>query len=735
MARTRGGHIQGRAQVQTRLSAAPGVSKAVSTAGADAWRSVSRATFGTLGQLSEAATGFTQGKLKERAEADTAAGQQARSKELLEGGGVQEQSALEKYRPAFRRGYLTVEATSKLADARMELTRKMAQMEPDEDPRGAINETLAPLLEGKEFQDPEVRAKLAGDVENIRSQAVEFYRKNEMAEFIERQQEQVGTLVRTGIKDGSLLTQEGFDQTMAGLATEDFGFIQNDERSDIFSTRAVDLMETGESDPDKIREALQNIKDADGISLWDRRDPQGNRWADRFDNAAKTGANVRAKIREEQVAVVEAQSETRFSALADRGAFSESQIFGEADKLGKTGKELFSFVRYWTNQNEAGRNRIEAEAKAAARNAALIKQIAVGNVLQHKTSELRKAASQQWVAAFQTGDSKQMGQVIERFTKMGVKIPEIEDMMARPTKNNLAHLADLHSAMRRIDPIVAGSYLDGPSAPLIVQHLADRRAGMSAEESIAGLPVGMNKVTQAQAQQTVSGVWGDYAKARDPSALPGGRTYQPWMDAAIKQKATRLMSLNGNLDPTTVLKTAEAQVLSETEVINGVTVRRAGMRVGAAPAVNEFIKAQQGRLKGEIDDDILAGVTAMPSEHDGNTFYLAQPNGFPLVNPKTGRFVTFDPNNVASAFERYRDDQDAAEAQHIARQVERASKQRNGNWRIEPEAPTEPFQSSFELTPSTWNQHKAAPPLSTSGTRPAPTTFKRKSFEEWASEN
>ncbi len=652
MARIRNAHVIERMQVASRASPPVAVERNVLTGLSDAKRGVSAATHDVISRLGQAVQGVTQDRLATRFQRDKQTGAEARTNELLGGAAVQQEDALAQYRPAFRHGYLLTEGANRVAQVSTELTRKMAAMEPDEDPSAAIQETLAPLMQNKAFNDPAVRQQLHQSVEGLRQSAVETYRKNELAEMLERQQENLASLARIGIQDRTLWSQEGVDKFREQLNTEQFAYLSADEADNIVATAMADLIETGEVDPAEAQGFLQGTKSGDGVPLWDRKDSNGNRWADHFDNAVKAGSAVRQRATEEKRAEVQAAKEHEWVGLAYRGGFSPMKINAEADRLGLSGGDRLAFVRRWESQNHAGLERLRREAEEAERHRKTLEAMQMGNHLQHTNAQLQKAASEEWAKAMASGDIKASVRVIAQFTRAGVVIPQLRDLLNSPTANNMPRLKDLYENLSKIDPVVADRYLTDDNAALLMSYTRDLAGGSNAAEAIQNLPVGAKKAERREAAETINRAYTHWSKDQ-PETLKDGVARPPWLAAEVRQRATQMLANNAGLRPEDALAAAERQAVASTETINGVLVRPGALQRGAAAFVTQHVMDVEKELGDTLPSEFRGKLYAAPDQRDGRVFNVLSPQGFPLINPKTGDFIRFDPNEVAAARHRY----------------------------------------------------------------------------------
>lgn len=264
-------------RVTTPAAISPPEQYRISTTGAEAqsYSAVSIIASGVLGRLSAAANGVTQDRLQQQNREDLTKGAQQRTQETVDGTAAQPEDALASYTPAFRRGYYLTEASNKIDDARRSLVQRVAQMDVGEDAQPVIQETLGDLMKQREFQDPQVMAQLQPKVDQVRAQVLDVRQKSETAELLERQSENVNTMLRSAALDGSLLAPGGLERAAAALDTPEFAYVTQDEFYDSASAQIEDVLASGEGNLDKLTTFLQNTKDASGVPLWDRKTPNG----------------------------------------------------------------------------------------------------------------------------------------------------------------------------------------------------------------------------------------------------------------------------------------------------------------------------------------------------------------------------------------------------------------------------------------------------------------------------
>lgn len=669
MSRQRSRETGRRVQVQTQ---GEGVRLAVQNTSFDSHRGVSRATQDVIARLGGLAQGIVQDRTTRKFETDAVEGQRARTEEALAGTEARQEDALAGYSHAFRRGYFMTEAANKLTDTRRALHKTLAAMEPGDDPQPVIEEALASMVTDRAFQDPQVMRQITPAVNRLRDEVLSAHQKYEMAEVLTRQTENLTQLARLGIQDGSLRTGEGLEAFYETVGGEDYAYLSRDDANDILSAALVDLMETGEVDPDEMVGWLQETVDGNNVPLWDRRGGDGSAWSDRFTTAASAGARVRQQAQAEKVAQEQSDMEIKLQRAAYNGRLGEAQINAYADQWGLTGSERLQFVRHWGSKDEAGRRRLEEAAARAANRVDIGRSLAMGMPHAHTSAELRKYAEDQFQAAVLASGSNDILAglpVIIQMAQWGVEVPQVRDLLNRSTAGNMGKNYDLYRALADYDPVLADRYVDDKNAILYAEHHVNTtRHGMTPAESLRYLPTGANKDTRPMIEARMGRAITEFARTdKDYAALPFREQQR------VQARANAIARELPDADPERIMKQALRRVQDETVEVNGQRVPRMGMQDHQLPAINEFLKrvGVDAVREGVIDRALQNRIQVRPSAANDGTFVVTTETGYPLVRPGTTEFYDFDPGELSRAkveFETRRAEREAVEGQQRARE-------------------------------------------------------------------
>lgn len=671
MARIKGQEITRRTVIQSRTSDAPDLRVQADLDSSRGHSAVSLAAVDALGKLGAVAQRAKQDKDAKRYDSDLAQGQKDRFTETANGAAAQAPETLAERTEGYRRGYFLTEGINRVNDAKLAIAKEVAMLRPGESADPIVQKHLGTLMEAPEFQDPVILKQLQPSLMQLQQGVAEYHQKVELAEIFDSQKENLRGIARAGVQDGSLLTPEGVTRFREALNTEQLAFLSQDDADDILSDAYVDLIETGQIDPEVAKAALQKPIAGDQNALWDR---EG--WGEKFETAVASGAAVRARAFEEKQAEVLAGMEYTLQGRASKGQLSIAEIAKVADQVGVTGKDRLAFTRRWIDQNDAGLKHMQSEARRAAEHRETIAAITAGNVMSMTDSRLRKSAEKEWAAAVASADPKKRAEIIGRYTRAGIVIPQLQDMLGRTTSANLTANYSLYAELAKIDPIVADRYLSAENAVLFDRHHANiTQFGMTPQESIQSLPTGANKARRPEVASAITSASSRYFK--DNPTLPNGTTRAPAVAARIQQEAIRLGVANPNASPEDNLRVAERRVMSDLIEVNGRTVPRGGARPAAAPAITSFVRdgAKELVSLGVISEELSAGVYAAPLPSNPNRFVMLLPNGFPVANPRTGKAITFDPLEIAQARQEYDSQRREAEtrrSQEVNQRLRRA---------------------------------------------------------------
>lgn len=593
---------------------------------------------------------------------DVTQGQKDRTVESLGGTDAQPQETLADKTAGYRRGYFLTEGANRIHATKLEIAKEVAQLRPGEDISPIVNKHMASILEAPEFQDPAILKELQPALQAMQQGVAEYRTKTELAEIFDSQAENLRQMARDGVKDGSLLTAEGVQRFRAALNTDAFAYLDNNDADDILSAAYIDLVESGQIDPEQAKAQLQQPIGDDKTSLWDRKG-----WGEQFETAVRAGTAVRQRQFEEQQAEVLSGMEYQLQGKAAKGQLSIGEINTLADKVNMHGKDRLAFVRRWIDQNDAGLKHMQSEANRAREHKEVIQAINAGNALSLTDAKLRKSAEKEWADAVASGDHAKKASVIERYTRAGIIIPQLQDLLGRTTERNLTTNYALYSNLARIDRIAADRYLSEDNATLFAQyHDNITLFGMTREDSLQALPTGASKGRRKDVAREITTAAVRYYK--DNPELPGGSPRSRQVQMQIEQQAIRLGLRNPNATAEENLRAAERRVMGGLIMVNGRHVPRGSARDAAVPGINAFVREGAASLveAGVVPSELEDGIYAAPLPDAPERFVLLLPSGFPVAHPKTGRPFTFDPLEVA--FVRHEYDAQRKEAEVRASQ-------------------------------------------------------------------
>lgn len=602
--------------------------------------------FGKLGQVAQRATAErTAQKFTE----DQQQGAKDRTVEVVAGTEVQPAQTLAQQTDGYRRGYYLSEAANRIHATKLALAKETAGLRPGEDVTPIMQQRMAEMLQAPEFQDPAILREMQPAIQRMQEGVIEFRQKNELAEIFDSQSENLRQLARDGVQDGSLLTPAGVNNFRAALNTEAFAYLDDNDADDILSAAYVDLIESGQIDPENAKTALQQPMGTDAAALWDR---EG--WGEKFETAVAAGASIRARQFEEAQAEMLSGMEYQLQGRAAKGQLAIGDINALADKVGMQGKDRLSFVRRWIDQNDAGLKHMQSEANRAKEHRETIAAINAGNALSLTDSQLSKSAQTEWAAVVATGDRKKMTEVITRYTRAGIIIPQLKDLLGRTTSRNLTANYILYSELAKIDPIAADRYLSEENATLFAQHHDNvTRFGMSPQESIQALPTGATKGRRADVVRDIAQASARYYK--DNPQMPNGSDRPRQMHAQIEQEAVRLALANPNAAPADNLRVAERRVLGSMIFANGRWVPIGPARPGTERAIEAFTKAAVDRAvqSGFLRPEEARGAYAAPHPEAPGRFIVLMSNGFPVPGGSKGEVLGFRPIEGAALLHEY----------------------------------------------------------------------------------
>ncbi|MGO1072889.1 hypothetical protein [Lysobacter sp. CA199] len=643
--RIRSHEILRRITVASRASAHPALHVQADLDSSRGYSALGAATVDVFSRLGAAASRLQTDRAVRKDAEDQTQGQTDRTVESLGGTAAQPAETLADKTAGYRRGYYLTEAANRIHTTKLELAKATAGLRPGEDIAPIMQERMAEMLKSPEFQDAAILKEMQPAIQKMQEGVVEFRQKTELAEIFDSQAENLRQIARDGVQDGSLLTAEGVNNFRAALNTEAFAYLEDNDADDILSGAYIDLIETGQIDPENAKAALQKPIGSAKAALWDR-----TGWGEKFETAVSAGSTVRARKFEEAQAEMLSGMEYQLQGRASKGQLAIGDINALADKVGMHGKDRLSFVRRWIDQNDAGLKHMQSEANRAKEHKQVIAAINAGNALSLTDSQLNKSAEKEWAAAVTGGDRKVQQAVIERYTRAGIVVPQLKDMLGRTTSRNLTANYNLYAELVKIDPIAADRYLSESNATLFAQHHDNvSKFGMTPEESIQALPTGATKGRRVDVALEISQATTQFYK--DNPTLPNGSVRTREVQMQIEQQAIRMALANPNATSMDNLRMAERRVLGGLIEVNGRMVPRGGARPGTETAIQTIANVTAERLakKGALSPDLIRGIYAAPYPHDPSQFVVLLPNGFPVTDPSSprGDALIFDPLEAA----------------------------------------------------------------------------------------
>lgn len=651
MARAPSGRIAARSQTGGR-PAAERLQLQSTSAASEATSRIGAISQGVLERLGSAANRVVQDRTGKQYESDLIQGQAGRTQEIVQGQAAQQEEQMLDRSDAYRRGYRITEAANRVHEVQTSLTRRMASMEPDQDPTAVIDEELSALISDKSFQDPQVMRRLQPVVQQTREQALVQYEKVERAELLERQVENLTSMARVAVQNGEMGTHEQIGKFLTSVDTEEYGFIDQDMGLDIVADAIRDRLETGSIDPDNAEQFLKTQMPGTGTTLWDRKDQNGNAWSDQFDAAAKAGRTTIAKEQANAIRNAMAGDEFRFQRMADRGQMTDSTITRMADKYGLDGAQRHEFNRYWFNQNQAGIKAMEAAAKAAREKQKISFGMMTQNVNAYTTEQLQNAARDEYKEAVLSGNRDLQQAIITRATRVGAIVPQVRDMMSRTTRDNIAQNHEVFRSVVAADPVVAQRYITDDQAVMFdTYHKAVAEWGATPQEALAYIPTGANKATRQDAEGRVREGARDFFRDEKNLKLSDGTKLTPQMQQEAIRRATAMAVASPHAQMETLLPLAVRRTEANYVNVNGTWVPSGQMRKDEASVLTELAKRAGKELVegGHLPAAMAEKLTFVPDPTDPATVVLMRPDMLLQTHPKTERPVTFNVRRVASA--------------------------------------------------------------------------------------
>jgi len=552
----------------------------------------------------------------------------------------------------YKRGYYKTDGMLKIRNWTAETAPQLAQAEPDADYAELVQASKTGLLQHPAFQDPQTRQDMLALLDKADHALYALHLEGSVKEMIARQQESLTANIRAELAAGVPLVEMA--KRMRELThTAEFGYLHQREADALTIKAVADVLATGEVDIEATLEALEAVKDEQGVSWLD------GTHGDDIRKAAATGAARQEAQRAQARKEAQVLLERPLRELARQGRLSDDNIFEAAAQLGLSGQERLAFIRRWMDKQEQGvkANQADAEKRRKEREA---DALARRNPLWLSDADARKALDRQLLDA-SGGDSNAVIEAIRGNTPQARDVLDVLDTAVRwnivPTvvtsmlqrggytdADAFAGQSELYQQLRTRSPAFANKAAGSKAAIFddyqvtVVEGGHDDRAFLDR--------LGTTKRAADEAAYAVNAALKNARKEYATITLDGDEVPRPEGDWwGIRRRADEIAAEHPGVSPESAIKAAVEEWDGGFTTLNGRRVPNQSIPPHAQEGVEAFIGGIASRLK--LDEGAL---TAYPSLDNPERWLVLGEDGFPISDPDTGNQVGFNPQRVGAMY-------------------------------------------------------------------------------------
>lgn len=664
MARIKPQEIGRRTATATRESNSPDLVVHADLDAARGYQALSSVAIGVLGKVSDAMAN----RHVEQFGKDMDAGSTARMQQDVTGTAPSTKEEMDQQTDGWRRGYLKADGALKLRDWQTEATKQMMQAEPGTDIEPMLKESLNQLMAGPEFQDQHVKQALMPAVQRAADNVRQSWKQTEVKEIFDRQQESLTEIASAGIKDGSLLTDGGMEKLYKSLDSADYAYLNRHDVDDIFAEAAKRTLATGETDPQKVMEFLGRKLPGNGTSVLN------GKHGDDLRVAAARGQAVRKQAADEAQDQALADAEFKLQGLADRGQLTDKHIDGLVDQFSLKGRDALTFKRYWSGQQQQTLDKWQRESEKRDKKAEVRLAMSQGRYFDLSQSQIQDFAHDEWIAT----PPEQRPALMDKYSKIGVPIPQIKNMLDRATPNNpewFRNASEMYHQLRDKDPQYAATYVSEHNAGLFEAHWRNvKELGLSESDSIKDL--GTDKFKSEEAQKQIGMAWKDQVK-KLPKRDDGFKRDGLYMER-VRTEAERIAAATPQVSAQDAIMAADQRISTQYTQVAGRTVLNLGMPKGAEKATETLLEGVQERMGDALPKGTKLAAAVNP--YDTSQWVVTNDKGFPVDDPDTGRPIVFSPSMIAAAHNKW--SADLADSQTRKAQAMRQFNEQTGKRKV-----------------------------------------------------
>ncbi|MBS7457696.1 hypothetical protein [Coralloluteibacterium stylophorae] len=596
---------------------------------------------------------------------DYDAGQLAEQEENATGALTPEASARIEASKFALRGYQEAQGLRKAEGLGRALQQRAATMEPDADFESVINEETNKLLEGApEWQ----RKTLLPGIQRTVAGARDAWATQQLQELQVRQKEEIGSFLVSGIRDGSLMTPEGYQAAMAYM--DEHSMIQDDERDDLFAASFGELLASGEVDPDAAVAFLSERRgDAPGLA----EQPQ---YREGLLKAAEHGKTMRAAQAKAQAEAQRSSTMLTFDDQIERGYLDSKAVF-DAERAGVlSSSDNVALHRRLDARREKLRKEAEKKAKDNFNlNAALTGDpTALALAGEGAATAVNDALKKLYTAK----DTPTFARLTQRAAQNGVELRFLNNMLEafdpkNPTsaRASIEMMSDLRA--QGGEAALARNLTPANYARLEQYEFLTKEMGQTPEQAYSQMAMTQPKdpiQVSAEARALLRNLDFDgpgFFSSTTTVSAGGDAEYvvpseikNPDVFRADLERRLPVIMQNTTLPADKALEVAIKQSSRYLRTINGYATFTKGLPEAAVPVVEEtsdYIKSklvEAGRL--DDTDDLI------PHELSNGRFTFFTSQGLPVTDPDTGVMVEINPRELMAARSSFNAEQVNAEA-------------------------------------------------------------------------
>ena len=572
-----------------------------------------------LNGLARAGTYIARERQNQKDKQDTTDGTAAAAQRAVTG----ESPSLEGMSKAYVRAYQQTDGLRLADDFGKSIAPELAKLEPGADVDRFIQDKASEFVSRSDMKE-EARKSFMVSVARAQTGWKDQHMRRSITESMKREEENLGALATSGIRDGSLLTPDGlkgFHQTLGSRGLSDT------EANEVIAQAFVASMASGEAEPQKAMEVLKTPLGDDGVSISDI-----PAFKAQFDAASKRGQSVIDSRQQKAQAGELTHVYERLYDKADQGILSDHEIDAVREKYNRTPEWAASMH----NRNREAQQRFAHQQQKDVDAAHLVATGMSGDpaaIAMAGRDKVGAAMSKMFAKAYAAGDNVHLLRILSAITAANAPLPVLGDYFAQFDPSDVKRaqeIINLRNMLEAQSSTYAGQYIPPKVAAMMHRYDSETQVmGLSPAQALQKIaqtqPILDNGATRALVAKAIKDNHSLIPTDFDDNPFYKSDTpiaNQAYVDARVKDIAAEMVA-TGQVSPKDAVQHAVARFKATNvrvgdmyiPVPNG-TPREVGT------AFTELGKDWKDRLvkDGKVDEDAM--VFWLPAVNDPSKWVL-----------------------------------------------------------------------------------------------------------------